>query len=115
NTVADRANVSPGRVQYYYPTKVSINESRAPAPLIPLRLFRSYRITLGNLTMLLAGTCLMPMWYFLSLYMQRTLGYDPLTTGFAFRPHTMLTVLVDASLAPRLMRSLTPRTLIATG
>ncbi|MBW0102081.1 MFS transporter [Pseudonocardia sp. KRD291] len=84
-------------------------------PLVPLRLFRLRAITVGNLAMLLVGVCLMPMWYFLSLYMQQGLGLSALATGLGFLPHTAITVAVGALLAPRLMNRMPARTLLATG
>lgn len=87
----------------------------SPAPLVPLRLFRRRAITVGNVAMLLAGVCLMPMWYFLSLYMQQVLGLSALVTGLGFLPHTLITVLVGAWLAPRLMARIPARVLLAAG
>ncbi|MFD2473859.1 MFS transporter [Amycolatopsis silviterrae] len=87
----------------------------APTPLIPLRLFRIRAISGGNVVMLLAGACLNPLWYFLTLSMQHVLRYSPVQTGFAFLPHTVVAILVGARLTPRLMRRVDGRVLIATG
>ncbi|MFC4084119.1 MFS transporter [Amycolatopsis samaneae] len=87
----------------------------AVTPLIPLRLFRIRAISGGNVVMLLAGACLNPMWYFLTLSMQNVLRYSPLQTGFAFLPHTVVTILVGARLTPWLMRYVDGRVLVATG
>ncbi|WP_281200359.1 MFS transporter [Nonomuraea candida] len=87
----------------------------ARAPLIPPRLLRPRAIWLGNLAMLLAGACLNPMWYFLTLSMQRVLGYGPLQTGLAFLPHTLLTMLVGLYATPWLMRRAGHRVLVAAG
>ncbi|WP_067186779.1 MFS transporter [Microtetraspora niveoalba] len=87
----------------------------ARAPLIPPWLLRPRPIWLGNVTMLLAGACLNPMWYFLTLSLQDVLGYGPLQTGLAFLPHTLLTLLVGLRLTPWLMRRTDDRVLIVTG
>ncbi|MFI6541570.1 MFS transporter [Nonomuraea sp. NPDC050547] len=87
----------------------------ARAPLIPPALLRPRRIWLGNTVMLLAGACLNPMWYFLTLSLQNVLGYGPLQTGLAFLPHTLLTMLVGLRVAPWLMRRADDRVLIAVG
>ncbi|MFP5021276.1 MFS transporter [Pseudonocardia phyllosphaerae] len=87
----------------------------SPTPLVPLRLFRLRAIIVGNVAMLLAGVTLMPMWYFLSLYMQLSLHLSALDTGLGFLPHTLVTVLVGAWLAPRLMARIPARTLLAAG
>ncbi|MFD2353837.1 hypothetical protein ACFSTC_38095 [Nonomuraea ferruginea] len=87
----------------------------ARAPLIPPRLVRARPIWLGNIAMLLAGACLNPMWYFLTLSLQHVLGYGPLQTGLAFLPHTLLTMLVGLRLTPWLMRRADDRVLIVAG
>ncbi|MFE6614664.1 MFS transporter [Amycolatopsis sp. NPDC057786] len=87
----------------------------AAVPVIPLRLFRARAISLGNVMMLLAGACLNPMWFFLTLSMQNVLHYSPLLTGLAFLPHTVITILVAARVTPWLMRHVDSRTLIAIG
>ncbi|MFI6928631.1 MFS transporter [Nonomuraea spiralis] len=87
----------------------------ARAPLIPPSLLRPRPIWLGNTAMLLAGACLNPMWYFLTLSLQNVLGYGPLQTGLAFLPHTLLTMLVGLQVTPWLMRRTDDRVLIVAG
>ncbi|TDD20479.1 MFS transporter [Nonomuraea diastatica] len=94
---------------------VVVETRLARAPLIPPRLVRPRAIWLGNLAMLLAGACLNPMWYFLTLSMQRVLDYGPLQTGLAFLPHTLLTMLVGLYLTPWLMRRANDRVLVVAG
>ncbi|GGU91420.1 MFS transporter [Actinomadura cremea] len=92
-------------------------ETRVAAdPLVPPRLLRSRAIGLGNVLMLLAGACFqVPMWYFLTLYMQDVLGFSALRTGLGFLPHTLLTLLVGLQVTPRLMRRADDRALVAAG
>ncbi|RZT86484.1 EmrB/QacA subfamily drug resistance transporter [Pseudonocardia sediminis] len=85
------------------------------SPLLPLRLFGLRAIAVGNLAMLLAGGALMPMWFFLSLHMQQTLGLSAVLTGLGFLPHTVVTVLVGARVAPWLMRRIPARSLLGIG
>ncbi|OXM72305.1 MULTISPECIES: MFS transporter [Amycolatopsis] len=87
----------------------------ARAPLIPLRLFRSRAISAGNVAMVLAGACLNPMWYFLTLYMQTTLHYSPVQTGLGFLPHTLVAIVIGVRVTPWLMRRLDNRALIVAG
>ncbi|MFC9971570.1 MFS transporter [Spirillospora sp. NPDC127200] len=95
---------------------VAVEARHAPHPLMPPRLLRARPLALGNTIMLLAGACFqIPMWYFLTLYMQNDLHYSALRTGLAFLPHTLLTLLVGLHLTPRLMRRLDHRALIAAG
>ncbi|MGX5210903.1 MFS transporter [Streptomyces violaceus] len=93
---------------------VWVEARAARAPLVPLRLFRIRSVGVGNLLLLLTGACLIPMWYFLSLYMQQVLHYGPLRTAVGFLPHTLVTMTVGARLAPRLLQHAEPRTLIIT-
>lgn len=87
----------------------------AREPLLPLRLLRLRTVSLGNAAMLLAGACLNPMWYFLTLSMQHVLHYSPLLTGLGFLPHTVVAIVVGVRLTPWLLRRIRARTLIATG
>ncbi|KUL26396.1 multidrug transporter [Streptomyces regalis] len=93
---------------------VGVEARVARAPLVPLGLLRARSVGVGNLILLLTGACLIPMWYFLSLYMQQVLHYSPLRTAVGFLPHTLVTMAVGARLAPQLMRYAGPRTLIVT-
>ncbi|GAA2101028.1 MFS transporter [Streptomyces albiaxialis] len=84
----------------------------ATAPLLPPALLRQRAVRTGNLVMLLAGACFIPMWYFLSLSMQEVLGYGALATGVGFLPHTVAGI-AAARLAPAAMRRTGARALIA--
>ncbi|SHF15378.1 MFS transporter [Streptoalloteichus hindustanus] len=84
-------------------------------PLVPLHLFRVRAVSVGNVAMLLAGAGLIPMWYFLTLFMQRELHYGPLWTGMGFLPHTLLSMLVGTRVTPRLMRRFSTRHLVVVG
>ncbi|MGW0738223.1 MFS transporter [Streptomyces sp. NPDC002851] len=83
----------------------------AAAPLVPPRLVRMRPVWAGNAVMLLAGACFIPMWYFLSLYMQDVLRYGALATGIGFLPHTLVGI-AAARLAPAVMRRSGPRNLM---
>ncbi|NGO69662.1 MFS transporter [Streptomyces boncukensis] len=93
----------------------ALTEARyAAAPLTPPRLVRLRPVWAGNAVMLLAGACFIPMWYFLSLFMQDVLGYGALATGVGFLPHTLAGI-AAARLAPSVMRRTGARALIALG
>ncbi|MFE7742308.1 hypothetical protein [Nocardia sp. NPDC057455] len=85
----------------------------AVVPLIPLRLFRIRSVAVGNVAVLLAGACLNPMWFFLTLSMQNVLGYSPIQTGLAFLPHTLITIAIGTQVTPTLMRLVDGRVLVA--
>jgi EmrB/QacA subfamily drug resistance transporter len=56
-------------------------ESRHPAPLVPLRFFRSRTIVGANLVMLVFGALAFGMPFILTLYAQQVLGYSALKFG----------------------------------
>ncbi|MEU9425301.1 MFS transporter [Streptomyces sp. NPDC048342] len=91
----------------------AVTEARyATAPLVPPHLVRLRAVWAGNAVMLLAGACFIPMWYFLSLYMQDVLHYGALACGVGFLPHTLVGI-AAARLAPAVMRRTGARALIA--
>src|SRR5664280_2885353 len=47
----------------------------ASHPLVPFRIFRSRSLSMANLLMFLVGGAFFAMWYFLTFYFQRILGY----------------------------------------
>ena len=59
----------------------AIIESRHPAPLVPLRLFRSRTIVGANAVMLLFATVAFGMPFILTLYAQQVLGYSAVRFG----------------------------------
>jgi EmrB/QacA subfamily drug resistance transporter len=59
-------------------------ESRSPAPLLPLRIFRSRAVSAANATMLTVGTVAFAQFFLLTLYMQQVLHYSAVRTGVAF-------------------------------
>src|SRR5256714_1278607 len=63
-----------------------IGESTARAPLIRLGILRSRTLSSANVVGLMTGGSLFSMFFFISLYLQRVLGYSPLKTGFAYPP-----------------------------
>jgi len=85
------------------------------SPLFPLQLLRVPAVSTGNLVMILAGACFMPMWYFLAFLMQDGLHFTPLQTGLGFLPHTLITMMVGARVAPMVMQQLAARAVIALG
>lgn len=92
-------------------------ETRSAAvPLLPPRLLRLRAVAAGNAVMLLTGACFqVPMWYFLTLYMQDVLHFSALGTGLGFLPHTLLMMIVGLRVTPALMRRVDDRTLIVAG
>lgn len=52
-------------------------ETRAKAPLMPLRIFRTRAVSAANATMALCASTTFGMWFFMTVYAQNVLGYTP--------------------------------------
>ncbi|MFF6810687.1 MFS transporter [Streptomyces sp. NPDC012403] len=89
-------------------------EARAKAPLMPLGLLRLRSVASANVAMLISGSAMFCMWFFMTLYAQNVLGYTPLEAGLALVPSS-LAVVVGSKLAPRLMRAAGSRTVAVLG
>jgi EmrB/QacA subfamily drug resistance transporter len=76
-------------------------EARSEQPLVPFRIFRSRTVTGANVSGLLIGASLFSMFFFVSLYMQQVLGYEPLKAGLAYLPLAG-TIIVSAGVASQL-------------
>ena len=61
-------------------------EGRSSAPLVPFAIFRLPSVRLANATMLAAGAAIIGLFYFLSLYLQRVLGYSAIKAGVSQLP-----------------------------
>jgi EmrB/QacA subfamily drug resistance transporter len=86
----------------------------AAAPLLPLRLFRSRQLSSANAVVLMLGSSVFAMWYFLSLYLQDVLGYTPIEAGLAFAPMACL-IAVCATICGRLVGRIGAGPVLATG
>jgi EmrB/QacA subfamily drug resistance transporter len=89
-------------------------ESRHRHPLVPLRLFRSRTLTGANLIMVVIGSAMFSLFFFLSQYLQNVHGYSPLRAGFAFLPMP-LALIAGTQLSSRLVTRIGARTLLVIG
>src|SRR6476469_2091227 len=64
------------------------NELRVRNPLVPLSILKVKGIAAADATQLVALAGFLPMFFFLTLYMQTVLGYSPIQTGIAYLPLT---------------------------
>jgi EmrB/QacA subfamily drug resistance transporter len=64
------------------------NELRVANPLLPLSLLRVKGLAAADATQMVALAGFLPMFFFLTLYMQTVLGYSPIQTGLAYLPLT---------------------------
>jgi MFS family permease len=89
-------------------------ELRTTHPLLPMRVILERNRGGSFLGSFLAGIGLFGMFLFLTYYLQGTLGYSALKTGFAFLPFSG-GIIVAAGLASRLLPRVGPRPLMAGG
>ena len=89
-------------------------ENRHRHPLVPLRLFRSRALTGANLIMVLIGSVMFSLFFFLSQFLQDVQGYSPLRAGLAFLPMP-LAIIIGTQLSSRLVGQLGSRALLVTG
>ncbi len=68
-------------------------ESRTEHPLMPFSIFRLRTLTGANIVGLLVGMSLFSMFFFISLYLQQVLGYEPLEAGLAYLPLSALIIM----------------------
>ncbi|MGW8060831.1 MFS transporter [Streptomyces ziwulingensis] len=89
-------------------------EARTAAPLMPLGLLRLRSVASANAAMLVSGSSMFSMWYFMTLYAQNVLGYSPLEAGLALVPSS-LAVVLGSKAAPRFMRATGARNVAVLG
>lgn len=68
-------------------------EQRRERPLVPFSIFRLRTLRGANLAGLFVAASLFSMFFFISLYLQRVLGYDALEAGLAYLPLAVLIIL----------------------
>ena len=89
-------------------------ELRSNHPLLPMRVVLD-KVRGGSLlTSLLVGCAMLGTFLFLTYFLQGTLGYSALKTGFAFLPFSG-GIIMGAGAASRILPKSGPRTLMLTG
>src|SRR5690349_12759769 len=89
-------------------------ETRVPAPLLPLRLFRVGSVAGSNAVGFLLGTSFLTFVFVGTLYMQQVLGFSALATGAAWMTASV-TSLACANLSQRLVTKTSPRLVMVFG
>ncbi|HZT45598.1 MAG TPA: MFS transporter [Gaiellaceae bacterium] len=89
-------------------------EHRSPAPLLPLRIFRSRTVTAANATMLTVGAVGFAQFFVLTLYLQQVLHYSAIRTGVAFLGITVV-VAVSSNAAQQLSTRFGARRVLVAG
>ncbi len=65
-----------------------VNELRVAYPLVPMSILRVRGVGVADATQLVAVAGFLPMFFFLTLYMQTVLHYSPIQAGTAYLPLT---------------------------
>ena len=89
-------------------------EARSPQPLMPLRLFNRRSRWGSYLIMLSIGASLLPLFFFLTQFVQNILGFSAIQAGFAFLPLSA-TVIITAQVASILVPRVGVKALILPG
>ncbi len=89
-------------------------ELRTRNPLLPMRIVLDRNRGGAYLTSTLVGAGLIGAFFFLSLYFQQVLGYEPIEAGLASLP-TTLGILISAGAASALMPRVGPKPLMVLG
>jgi MFS family permease len=85
----------------------------APAPLVPLSIFRIGRLRAANLIVVLLYAANFPAFFFVTIYLQQVLHYSAIGAGLAFLPWT-LGIFTGSTLAPRAVARFGARRVITT-
>ncbi|WP_267881427.1 MFS transporter [Streptomyces sp. MspMP-M5] len=89
-------------------------ELRTAQPVVRFGVLRSRSVAGGNLVGLLLGATMIVCFYFVSLYLQRTLSWSPLKTGLSFLPFSF-GIFAGTVIASKLLPRTGPRLLLLAG
>ncbi|WP_214319206.1 MFS transporter [Nonomuraea sediminis] len=84
-------------------------------PLMPLSIWRTPGLATANLAMGLLGAAWIPMWYFLNLYLQQSLGFGAFASGAALLPMTVAVMVFMVGITARLLARFGAKPLIVIG
>ncbi|HJS94681.1 MAG TPA: MFS transporter [Solirubrobacteraceae bacterium] len=88
-------------------------ERRADAPLVPFAFFRNLDVSAANAAMFATGAAIIGLFYFLSLYLQKVLGYSAIKAGTSQLPLAVGIILAAGMASPLVARLGVRRVLIA--
>jgi len=88
-------------------------ERRSDAPLVPFAFFRLRSVSAANATMFAAGAAIIGLFYYLSLYLQKVLGYSAITAGISQLPLAAGIVIAAGIASPLVARIGTRKVLLA--
>jgi EmrB/QacA subfamily drug resistance transporter len=91
-----------------------VNELRVRNPLVPLSILKVEGVAAADATQLVAIAGFLPMFFFLTLYMQTVLHYSPIQTGVAYLPLTG-GFIVAASISSQLFARIGTKPVVVLG
>lgn len=91
-----------------------LRQRRASSPLLPLSLFSERLRSAAFLAMFAWGIAIMPVFLFLSVFLQQVSGLNPLIAGLSFLPYTAA-ILVTVRVLQQSSSRIAPRVLMASG
>uniref|UniRef100_UPI00403FB6FB MFS transporter n=1 Tax=Candidatus Enterococcus willemsii TaxID=1857215 RepID=UPI00403FB6FB len=90
-------------------------QSRSQNPLLPLEIFKSYNLGIGNVAIFLIAASWFPMLYILVLYLQQVLQLSPLGSAAALLPMPLLMAFFMIFVSERIMNKLGLKNAMITG
>ncbi len=91
-----------------------VNELRARNPLVPMSILKVKGVAAADATQLVAIAGFLPMFFFLTLYMQTVLHYSPIQTGVAYLPLTV-GFIIAASISSQLFARIGTKPVVVLG
>jgi EmrB/QacA subfamily drug resistance transporter len=91
-----------------------VNELRVPNPLVPMSILRVNGVAVADATQLVTAAGFLPMFFFLTLFMQTVLDYSPIQTGIAYLPLTA-GFIVASSIVSQLLARVGTKPVIVVG
>jgi EmrB/QacA subfamily drug resistance transporter len=95
-------------------TAFIVNELRVSNPLVPMSILRVKGVAVADATQLVTAAGFLPMFFFLTLYMQTVLHYSPIQTGAAYLPLTA-GFIVATSISSQLFARIGTKPVIVVG
>ncbi len=84
-------------------------------PLLPLSIFNVPNLSIGNTVLALLAGSWIPLWFYLNLYLQQTLGYSAFLSGLALLPMTIAIMVLMMGVSGKLIEKLGYKTNLVLG
>jgi EmrB/QacA subfamily drug resistance transporter len=84
-------------------------------PLLPLSIFRVPNLSAGNIVLALLAGAWIPLWFYLNLYLQQSLGYSAFASGLALLPMTIAIMILMVGVSGKLIEKLGFKTNLVLG